>query len=145
MNHTNIAYGIYLALTVLLTVWVAMTIHRNSKVFLLEIFHGESKLADAVNSLLQTGFYLVAIGFSFVRLKIDPVEEYDRGKGVYTYHGIDNYQSLIEELGIKTGSFVLVLGALLFFNFFILLSLRNSAKKQTRMQDAVSKIGLTGI
>ena len=58
MDLHILTYSIYLPITILLTIWVANTLFRNGRVFLLEIFHGQSDIADAVNKLLLTGFYL---------------------------------------------------------------------------------------
>ena len=38
MEYTIIAYSLYLALTIGLTIWVASTLFKNGKVFLVEIF-----------------------------------------------------------------------------------------------------------
>ena len=40
MSYILITYSIYLVLTLLLTIWVARTLFRNGKVFLVDIFHG---------------------------------------------------------------------------------------------------------
>jgi hypothetical protein len=42
MNATVITYGIYLIIALPLTVWVARSLFRNGRVFLVECFHGES-------------------------------------------------------------------------------------------------------
>ena len=64
MSYILICYSVYLILTVILTVWVARTLFRNGKVFLIDIFHGNEELAKAVNNLLLVGFYLVNIGYA---------------------------------------------------------------------------------
>jgi len=50
-------YLIYLAISIALTVWVARTLHKNGRVFLVDVFHGNEALADSVNHLLVVGFY----------------------------------------------------------------------------------------
>ena len=70
MSYILISYSLYLALTLLLTVWVARTLFRNGKVFLIDIFHGNKELAQAVNNLLLVGFYLVNIGYAVYTLSI---------------------------------------------------------------------------
>ena len=42
-----ITYLIYLALSLALTVWVARTLHRNGRVFLVDVFAGNTELADS--------------------------------------------------------------------------------------------------
>ena len=52
-------YISYVVLSVVLTVWVAQTLHKNGRVFLVEVFSGNEALADSVNHLLVVGFYLI--------------------------------------------------------------------------------------
>src|SRR5437867_11235384 len=56
-------YIAYLVISVALTVWVARTLHKNGRIFLVDSFLGNEALADSVNHLLVVGFYLVNIGF----------------------------------------------------------------------------------
>ncbi len=51
-------YITYLTLTVIITIFVATTLFRNGKLFLIDIFHGNKELAQAVNNLLLVGFFL---------------------------------------------------------------------------------------
>ncbi|WP_431211927.1 hypothetical protein ACQ86N_40105 [Puia sp. P3] len=62
MTYILVCYSAYLVIIVLLTVWVARTLFRNGKVFLIDIFHGNEELARAVNNLLLVGFYLINKG-----------------------------------------------------------------------------------
>ena len=39
-------YLVYIAVSIALTVWVARTLHRNGRVFLVDVFHGNETLAD---------------------------------------------------------------------------------------------------
>jgi hypothetical protein len=57
MNWIIVTYLAYLAVSVALTVWVARTLHRNGRVFLVDSFRGNELLADSVNHLLVVGFY----------------------------------------------------------------------------------------
>jgi p-aminobenzoyl-glutamate transporter AbgT len=113
MNYTVITYSIYLPITIFLTMWVARTLFKNGRVFLVEIFHQDNTLADSVNKLLLVGFYLVNIGYAVYTLKI--------------WDSIDDIQAMIEVLSEKIGWIILVLGGMHFFNLFILFSLRRKA------------------
>jgi len=115
MNYTVLSYSIYLPITVLLTIWVAKTLFTNGRVFLVEIFHKDEILADSVNKLLLVGFYLVNIGYAVYTLKI--------------FGSIETTQGVIETLSAKIGWIILVLGAMHFFNLFILFSLRRKAQQ----------------
>src|SRR5882724_7155985 len=62
-------YLAYLGISVALTIWVARTLHKNGRIFLVDSFTGNEALADSVNHLLVVGFYLVNIGFVSLALK----------------------------------------------------------------------------
>src|SRR5438105_6791603 len=121
MNYNIAAYLVYIPVTIGLSVWVAKTLHKNTKAFLIEAFRGKDLMASATNNLLQTGFYLLAFGFSFMRMRIRENPRWEDNKMVYDT--LINSQATIEELAIKLGSFTLILGLLLFVNFSIMLML----------------------
>ena len=62
-------YVAYLLISVGLTVWVARTLHKNGRIFLVDSFLGNEPLADSVNHLLVVGFYLINIGYVTLALK----------------------------------------------------------------------------
>ena len=103
----------YLAISIALTIWVARTLHRNGRVFLVDCFHGNLDLADSVNHLLVVGFYLVNIGFVSLALRF----------GVYA----GNAQEALESLSTKIGLVLLVLGAMHFFNLGVFTTCRRRA------------------
>lgn len=113
MSYILISYLIYLILTLILTIWVARTLFRNGKVFLIDIFHGNQELANAVNNLLLVGFYLVNIGYAVYTLTISD--------------NITEVRQLIETLSIKVGAIILILGGMHFFNMFVFFKLRKRA------------------
>lgn len=137
MNYIVTAYSIYLPLVVALTIWVARTLYLNSKVFLVDIFHGQSELAVAVNKLLQIGFYLISLGFAVSTLKIYPETKYNDTLSRSIEITVHDTQGMIEELSSKLGGFILVLGVMLFFNLFILLILRAGISKGKSHQTVV--------
>jgi len=100
----------YLAISIALTVWVARTLHRNGRIFLVECFRGNHELADSVNHLLVVGFYLINIGYVTLALKY----------GV-TANGA---QEAVESLSTKIGLVLLVLGGMHFFNLFVFTRMR---------------------
>ncbi len=103
-------YLIYLAISISLTIWVARTLHKNGRVFLVDVFHGNEQLADSVNHLLVVGFYLINFGYVSLALKLG----YD----------VSSAQEGIEALSVKVGMVLLVLGAMHFFNLFIFSRMR---------------------
>ena len=98
-------YVMYLAISVALTVWVARTLSKNGRVFLVNSFESDERLADSVNHLLVVGFYLINLGYVTLALKLGV-------KPVST-------QEAIEFLSTKVGLVMLVLGAMHFFNVFV--------------------------
>ncbi|UYZ63153.1 hypothetical protein [Hymenobacter weizhouensis] len=118
MNFHLLVYGVYLPVTVLLTVWVARTLFTNGRLFLIDIFHGNEQLADSVNKLLLTGFYLINVGYATLTL---------RSAGAIT-----SYQQTVETLSIKVGTIILILGAMHFFNLYVFYKLRHRAQEYAR-------------
>lgn len=114
MNYYLLVYGIYLPVTVLLTVWVARTLFHNGRTFLIDIFHGNAPLADSVNKLLLTGFYLINIGYATLTLR--------------TTEPVGSYQQAVETLSVKLGTIILILGAMHFFNLYVFYKLRSRAQ-----------------
>jgi hypothetical protein len=98
-------YLSYLAISIGLTVWVARTLSRNGLVFLEEVFD-DKRLATAVNRLLVVGFYLLNLGYVAVALRYGAE--------------VDTIAGALEELSVKVGLVLLVLGALHFVNVYAL-------------------------
>lgn len=119
-------YLVYLAISVGLTIWVARALSRNGLVFLEEVFNDE-RLAQAVNSLLVVGFYLLNLGYVTVAMKhADPVTSTSQA---------------MEELSMKVGLVLLVLGALHFFNVFALGRYRRGRLRQLATRPPVAPVG----
>jgi hypothetical protein len=113
MNHTVYSYLAYLAASVGLTMWVAHTLHKNGRIFLVDSFGGNEKLADSVNHLLVVGFYLINVGYVSLALR-------------YGEKPHDTVQA-IEFFSTKIGIVLLVLGAMHFFNMYVFTRMRRRA------------------
>jgi hypothetical protein len=124
MNYIIITYSFYLTITIALTIWVARTLFKNGKVFLIDIFHGNKELADSVNNLLLVGFYLINIGYAVYTLQVTT--------------SIRNVQEVIEKLSLKIGLIILILGAMHFFNLYIFFTLRKKATMDKSLKDSVT-------
>lgn len=98
----EIAYALYLLITLAITIWVARTLSRNGKVFLVQCFGHNGELANSTNHLLVVGFYLVNIGFITLTLSIGAEPT--------------TMAEAIRFLSSKVGLAVIVLGAMHFFN-----------------------------
>ena len=111
------AYVAYLLISVSLTVWVARTLVRNGRIFLVDVFHGNEDFADAVNRLLVVGFYLVNLGFVTLFMRT--------GNAVLRPSGV------FEELSVKLGIVMLVLGGLHLTNVWIFNKIRTRSRLDT--------------
>jgi hypothetical protein len=114
MNHTILAYTIYLAVSIALTIWVATTLHTNGRHFLVASFNGNAELAASVNHLLVVGFYLVNLGFVSLYLKLGAA--------------VTSGQEVFEAVAGKLGTVLLALGAMHFLNLVIFNRIRRRAE-----------------
>jgi hypothetical protein len=110
MDTNVVTYLVYLVISIGLTVWVATTLQRNGRPFLIDAFHQNEDLADSVNHLLVVGFYLINLGYVSLALK--------------TTQALDTGGEAIEALSRKVGLVLLVLGAMHFFNLYVFNKLR---------------------
>src|ERR1051325_909040 len=122
---TILMYLLYLFISVALTVWVAKTLHKNGRIFLVDSFLGNEGLADSVNHLLVVGFYLVNIGFVTLALKYG-----DKAT---------NAQTGLEILSTKIGLVLVVLGFMHFFNLYVFAKLRRRATQHRQMPPVLPK------
>ena len=113
MNWIVATYVAYLLISVCLTVWVARTLHKNGRIFLVDSFLGNENLADSVNHLLVVGFYLINVGYVTLALKYGVVAS--------------TVQESLETLSTKVGLVLLVLGGMHFFNLFVFAAMRRRA------------------
>lgn len=111
-------YVTYLAVSLAVTVWVAQTLHRNGRSFLVDAFQGNRELADSVNHLLVVGFYLINVGYVTLALRTaDPVP---------------TVRSAIELVCDKLGVVLIVLGIMHFFNLYVFNRLRRRGQAELR-------------
>ena len=117
MNIVVSTYLVYLAISIALTIWVAHTLHKNGRIFLVDVFHGNEALADSVNHLLVVGFYLINLGYVSMALKLG--------------YEINSAQEGIEALSVKIGMVLIVLGGMHFFNLFVFSRMRRRSNHHT--------------
>jgi len=109
-------YIVYIALSIPLTIWVAHTLYKNGRVFLIDSFRGNERLADSVNHLLVVGFYLINIGYVALALKerIAPTD----------------VREVLETISRKIGVVMLVLGAMHVYHLLVFSKMRRRALLQ---------------
>lgn len=112
MDGKVVEYLLYVPASVLLTVWVATTLFRHGRRFLVDVFRGDDTLADSVNHLLVVGFYLINLGYISLQLKLDTAPQ--------------TTSDVIEALAGKVGLVLVVLGVMHFGNLFVFTRMRQS-------------------
>lgn len=113
MNTSLVIYIAYFFISLAMTIWVARTLHKNGRLFLVDAFSGNQQMADSVNHLLVVGFYLINIGFILLFLRVGE-KPADLVQGV-------------EYISTKLGIVMLVLGGMHFFNMFNFSKMRKKA------------------
>ncbi|MEM7432299.1 MAG: hypothetical protein AAF351_10270 [Pseudomonadota bacterium] len=104
MNTLN--YGVYIAFSVFITIYVSRTLSKNGLTFLIAGFKGNEDLARSTNHLLVVGFYLVNLGFVLLRMN--------------THATINTWEDLIVYQASGLGLVLLVLGFAHFFNMLVI-------------------------
>lgn len=117
----SITYFIYLAVSILITVWVGHTLHHRGRIFLVKCFRGNEKLADAVNDLLIVGFYLVNIAFVAIALKYGTKPH--------------NFAQSIEFLSMKIGIVMVVLSIMHFGNMIVFTKITTGPRRKFRQRN----------
>lgn len=125
--YTIYTYMLYLATSIVLTVWVASTLFKNGRVFLIDTFRNNEKLADSVNHLLVVGFYLINIGYVTLALKYGDKP--------------NDLQQAIEFFSTKIGLVLCVLGVMHFFNLFVFASMRRMSRLGSRNEIKTPTLG----
>lgn len=115
MNYNILGYGIYFLIILFVILYVGHILFKNGRIFCINSLNGNTQLADAINRILLSGYYLINIGYSVYILIIR--EE------------IFNSKRLIEILGFKLGAIILALGIMHFMNVIVLAAIGKMKKK----------------
>jgi len=115
MNLQLIDYFIYICASVLLTIWVGDTLHRNGRPFLVSVFK-EDGLADSVNRLLVIGFYLVNFGAAAILIN--------------TGGAPATVADMLKQTVTRVGVVLLVLGFMHFNNMLVLHIIRRPLRQK---------------
>jgi hypothetical protein len=125
-NLTVLTYLIYLPIVLTLTLYVARTLFRNARVFMLDILNGRQELADSTNRLFEVGFYLLNMGFALWIMEV--------------HSTMTTTQDVVEKLAGKVGGFAIYLGIVLFLHLFLFFRGRRKAREH---QPAISAASIT--
>jgi hypothetical protein len=97
---------LYSVLCAGLIVSLAIVLHNAGDVFLNDSFPARPELAKAVARLLDIGFYLVSLGYVALTFQ--------------TFMPLETITQVTQAISIKVGCFLLLLGAMHFFNLLLL-------------------------
>lgn len=112
------AYMIYLPIVITLTVFVSQFLFKNSKTFMIDIFHQKEDIAMATNSLFKIGFYLLNIGFALC---------------IIEFYKITTVESLVVDMSEKIGKFSIYLGIMMLLNLLLFLKGRKHSMNKEKM------------
>ncbi|WP_312390754.1 hypothetical protein [Chryseobacterium sp.] len=112
------AYMIYLPIVITLTVFVSQFLFKNSKTFMIDIFHQKEDIAMATNSLFKIGFYLLNIGFALC---------------IIEFYEIKTMESLVVDMSEKIGKFSIYLGIMMLLNLLLFLKGRKHAMNKDKI------------
>ena len=115
MNYNILGYSIYFFILLFVILYVGNTLFKSGRIFCVNSFNGDTRMADAINRMLLSGYYLVNIGYSVYILVIR--EE------------IPDTKRLMEILGFKLGAIILILGMTHFLNLIVLTGIGRIKKK----------------
>ncbi|HEU4884983.1 MAG TPA: hypothetical protein VFT45_22175 [Longimicrobium sp.] len=120
MDAIVITYGVYLAISIGVTVWVARTLFTDGLRLLVDVFQGDEVLAASVNRLLSVGFYLISLAVVCLALPMRTQVVSARG----------GFEALAE----KVGTVLLVLWMIHFVNFIVFTYIRycNTGHRRAR-------------
>ncbi len=115
MNYNILSYIVYAVVTIYIIVWVGKMFHRNGRIFILDLFQGQTVTADNTNNLLLVAYYLFNIGYAVMQFN--------------NWEHIEDTASMIAGIGYKSGILVLLLAVLHYNNMFIIYLLSKNKTK----------------
>jgi len=109
---------IYLPIVIALTVFVSQFLFKNSKTFMIDIFHQKEDIALVTNSLFKIGFYLLNVGFALC---------------IIEFYRIETIESLVVDMSEKIGKFSIYLGIMMLLNLLLFLKGRKHAMNKEKI------------
>jgi hypothetical protein len=112
MNYNVSAYLVFIVLIMFIIIYVGRYFYTNGRVFIIVLLKGNESLADYINRLLLAGYYLVNIGYAFLKLK--------------SWGKINSVEEWLSSLGVNIGTLILVLAFLHYVNMLVIYLLSKS-------------------
>ena len=105
MNYNILSYLLYLTVTVFITVYLGWFLYKNGWLHLKSIFGTEEELAQKVNQLFLTGYYLLNIGYAVISISAWPP--------------VENLTQVFTTVGYRSGNIIILLGLMHYFNIWV--------------------------
>jgi hypothetical protein len=112
MNYNISAYTIFIALMAFIIVYVGKYFYTNGRIFIISLLHNNVSLADYINRLLLAGYYLLNIGYAFIKLK--------------QWQKINTLSVWFSSLAENMGTLILILAFLHYLNMLVIYYLSKS-------------------
>ena len=112
MNYNISVYMVFIALMVFIIGYVGKYFYNNGRIFIIHLLKGNVPMADGINRLLLVGYYLVNIGYAFLKLKHWP--------------RINNMAAWLSSLATHMAILILILACLHYFNMLAIYLLSKS-------------------
>lgn len=117
MNSNIIAYIVYLVLMIYIIYWLGRLFHSNGRVFILQMFKGDTGFADTTNNILLVAYYLFNMGYAFLKLR--------------NWETIRTPAQLIDSIAGNIGILILILALTHYFNMLLIYFLAKKHKTLT--------------
>ncbi|HTN46021.1 MAG TPA: hypothetical protein VL098_06695 [Flavipsychrobacter sp.] len=105
MSLNVMAYCIYLVITTLIILWVGRILHKNGRVFMLNLMQGNTHFTDTLNNILLVAYYLFNMGYALLI--------------VTTWNRVETTAELIASLSSNLGLLILILAVTHYFNLWL--------------------------
>lgn len=112
MNYNVSVYIVFLAVMIFIIVFVGRYFYTNGRIFIITLLQGHVALADSINRLLLSGYYLLNIGYAFLKLKQWPK--------------IHTPEAWLSSLSVNVGLLVLILACIHYLNMLAIYYLSKS-------------------
>jgi hypothetical protein len=117
MNSNIIAYIVYLVLMIYIIYWLGRLFHSNGRIFILQMFKGDTDFADTTNNILLVAYYLFNMGYAFLKLR--------------SWERIRSPAQLIDSIAGNIGILILILALTHYFNMLLIYFLAQKHKTLT--------------
>jgi hypothetical protein len=102
-----IAYIVYLLITGFITVYVGRRCFFHGRIYLETALDNDVVLANRINRLLLTGYYLINLGYATLMITL--------------WDTVHDFAELVSSVCMMTGKIVLILGFMHYLNLFTIL------------------------